>query len=260
MYLACHSAIMGLTSAAGYLLAVSTGIFGLLATLFGTPVIKIVAAGKRDKAYDPGDVDGVLAAIQRGMDATKLPLMKYSAYLPGLTRKNDKAHYTAADLAKAMAAPGAQATIRKGFYGPVLAVMRAENFDEALAIANATSYKLTGGKSFVTDVTNASRTLLMDLHTLQWDAALLQTFGVPAQLLPEIVPSSAIYGLTAGLDFIVTLRRRLARPAQQVLTLAERDLAIAPDQPDLDRGRASGRGERSLGSGVAERVAEPMNR
>lgn len=89
----------------------------------GKPVLKIVAAGKHDKAYDPGDVDGVLAAIQRGMDATKLPLMKYSAYLPGLIRKDDRAHYTAADLVKATAATGAQVSIRKGFYGPVLAVM-----------------------------------------------------------------------------------------------------------------------------------------
>jgi glycerol kinase len=42
----------------------------------------------------------------------------------------------------------------------------------------------------------------MDLTTLAWDADLLQTFGVPPQLLPEIVPSSAIYGKTTGLDFL----------------------------------------------------------
>ena len=92
-------------------------------TTQGKPVLKIVAAGKNDKAYDPADTASVLAAIQRGMDATKLPLMKYSAYLPGLARKDDKAHLSAADLAKALAMPGAQASIRKGFYGPVLAVM-----------------------------------------------------------------------------------------------------------------------------------------
>lgn len=52
---------------------------------------------------------------------------------------------------------------------------------------------LTGGPnggSHVTDVTNASRTLLMDLHTLQWDEGILKTLGIPLQMLPRIVPSS----------------------------------------------------------------------
>jgi glycerol kinase len=46
----------------------------------------------------------------------------------------------------------------------------------------------------VTDVTNASRTLLMNLHTLDWDAELLDAIGVPAAMLPEIRPSSEVYG------------------------------------------------------------------
>ena len=52
---------------------------------------------------------------------------------------------------------------------------------------------LTGGPdggSHVTDVTNASRTLLMDLNTLQWDHEILQILGIPSQILPAIVPSS----------------------------------------------------------------------
>ena len=52
---------------------------------------------------------------------------------------------------------------------------------------------LTGGPnkgSHVTDVTNASRTLLMDLNSLQWDEAILQALGIPQQILPRIVPSS----------------------------------------------------------------------
>jgi len=52
---------------------------------------------------------------------------------------------------------------------------------------------LTGGPdggSHVTDVTNASRTLLMDLYTLKWDEEILQTLGIPPQILPRIVPSS----------------------------------------------------------------------
>ena len=47
-----------------------------------------------------------------------------------------------------------------------------------------------GGGSHVTDVTNASRTMLMDLHTLDWDEEILQILGIPRQILPRIVPSS----------------------------------------------------------------------
>src|SRR5437764_3643819 len=46
----------------------------------------------------------------------------------------------------------------------------------------------------VTDVTNASRTLLMNIHTLEWDRDLLDVIGVPAAMLPEIRPSSEVYG------------------------------------------------------------------
>ncbi|MGW8312774.1 MAG: glycerol kinase GlpK [Desulfuromonadales bacterium] len=63
-------------------------------------------------------------------------------------------------------------------------------------------WRLTGGKTHVTDVSNASRTLLMDLQSLQWDAALLKPLGVPSAVLPEITPSSYIYGKTNGLDFL----------------------------------------------------------
>lgn len=62
-------------------------------------------------------------------------------------------------------------------------------------------WKLTGGRdggAFVTDVTNASRTMLMDLANLQWDDEMLGHFGVPAAVLPEIVSSvpSEPYGYT----------------------------------------------------------------
>jgi glycerol kinase len=54
-------------------------------------------------------------------------------------------------------------------------------------------WKLTGGLH-VTDPSNASRTMLMDLHTLDWDDELLDAIGVPRSMLPEIRPSSAVYG------------------------------------------------------------------
>ena len=61
-------------------------------------------------------------------------------------------------------------------------------------------WKLTGGGNkgvHATDVTNASRTQLMDLKTLQWDAELLRAFSIPAQILPRIGSSSEIYGRVA---------------------------------------------------------------
>lgn len=57
-------------------------------------------------------------------------------------------------------------------------------------------WNLTGGARHVIDVTNASRTLLCDISTGQWDDELLQIFNIPPQLLPEIVPSSGIVGVT----------------------------------------------------------------
>ncbi len=63
-------------------------------------------------------------------------------------------------------------------------------------------WRFTGGKAHVTDVSNASRTLMMELHNLDWDDDLLEPLGVPRSVLPEIVPSSSIYGTTEGLDFL----------------------------------------------------------
>ena len=57
-------------------------------------------------------------------------------------------------------------------------------------------WRLTGGKRHVTDASNASRTLLLNLRTLQWDDELLRVFNVPRAMLPEIVPSSGICGET----------------------------------------------------------------
>lgn len=57
-------------------------------------------------------------------------------------------------------------------------------------------YKLTKGKVFATDYTNASRTMLFNIHTLQWDKELLEIFHIPANMLPEVKNSSDIYGIT----------------------------------------------------------------
>lgn len=57
-------------------------------------------------------------------------------------------------------------------------------------------YKLTNGKVHVSDVTNASRTMLMNIDTLKWDQQLLDIWNIPAVILPEIKDSSEIYGTT----------------------------------------------------------------
>lgn len=57
-------------------------------------------------------------------------------------------------------------------------------------------WKLTGGAVHVTDYTNASRTMLYDIHRLQWDETLLKALNIPREILPEVRPSSEIYGYT----------------------------------------------------------------
>ena len=57
-------------------------------------------------------------------------------------------------------------------------------------------WNLTKGKVFVTDYTNASRTMLFDIHKKQWDEDILERLGIPGSMLPEVKPSSCIYGYT----------------------------------------------------------------
>ena len=57
-------------------------------------------------------------------------------------------------------------------------------------------YKLTNGRVFATDVTNASRTMLYNIHELCWDSELLEKFDIPSSMLPEVKDSSYIYGNT----------------------------------------------------------------
>lgn len=57
-------------------------------------------------------------------------------------------------------------------------------------------WNLTRGKVFVTDYTNASRTMLFDIHKRRWDQAILDKLGIPASMLPQVRPSSCLYGMT----------------------------------------------------------------
>ncbi|WP_303857217.1 glycerol kinase GlpK [Aminicella lysinilytica] len=57
-------------------------------------------------------------------------------------------------------------------------------------------WKMTGGKVHVTDYTNASRTMMFNIHTLEWDQEILDVLDIPTSMLPEVVPSSQVYGET----------------------------------------------------------------
>lgn len=63
-------------------------------------------------------------------------------------------------------------------------------------------FRLTGGAVHATDVSNASRTLFLNLRTLAWDPDLLRALGVPEAVLPEVRPSAGVFGTTRGLDFL----------------------------------------------------------
>ncbi len=62
-------------------------------------------------------------------------------------------------------------------------------------------WNLSGKKAHVTDYSNASRTLLYNIHTLSWDEELLELFGIPNAMLPEVKPSSHVYAHTAEKQF-----------------------------------------------------------
>ncbi|MDF9446057.1 FGGY family carbohydrate kinase, partial [Limosilactobacillus mucosae] len=57
-------------------------------------------------------------------------------------------------------------------------------------------WNLTGGRVHATDVTNASRTMLFNIHTRQWDQDILKLLDIPAQILPDVRSNSEVYGYT----------------------------------------------------------------
>ena len=66
-------------------------------------------------------------------------------------------------------------------------------------------YKLTKGKVFVTDVSNASRTMLFNIHILKWDTELLNLFDIPKAILPEVKSSSEVYGHTELFNYKIPI-------------------------------------------------------
>src|SRR6266513_1049108 len=77
---------------------------------------------------------------------------------------------------------------------------KAENGELAFGTVDSwLIWKLTGGQVHVTDVSNASRTMLLNIHTAEWDDELLKIFTVPWSMLPEVKASSKIYGVTGNI-------------------------------------------------------------
>lgn len=81
---------------------------------------------------------------------------------------------------------------------PGVSRLRRQGHVAAGTIDSYLIWQLSGGDSHVSDVSNASRTSLMNLKTGRWDAQLLDLFEVPADILPDISPSSAVLGHTRG--------------------------------------------------------------
>jgi glycerol kinase len=82
-------------------------------------------------------------------------------------------------------------------------------------------WNLTGGKIHATDASNASRTMLFNVHTLQWDDELLRLFNIPRSVLPQIVPSSGVLGTTDAALFGVALPIAGVAGDQQAATFGQ---------------------------------------
>ena len=82
-------------------------------------------------------------------------------------------------------------------------------------------WRLTGGKAHLTDATNASRTMLCNIHTGQWDDELLALFDIPKTLMPEIKDSSADFGITSPETFGAAIPIRGVAGDQQAATIGQ---------------------------------------
>ena len=82
-------------------------------------------------------------------------------------------------------------------------------------------WRLTGGRRHVTDVSNASRTLLFNIFTLQWDDELLRLLNIPREMLPEVLPSSHVYGHTDPQHFGAAIPIAAAAGDQQAATFGQ---------------------------------------
>lgn len=100
--------------------------------------------------------------------------------------------------------------------------IRAERGDLAFGtIDSFLIWRLTGGKAHLTDATNASRTMLCNIHTGRWDDELLALFDIPKTLMPEIKDSSADFGITSPEIFGAAIPIRGVAGDQQAATIGQ---------------------------------------
>ena len=96
-------------------------------------------------------------------------------------------------------------------------------------------WRLTGGRCHVTDYSNASRTLLFNIHTLDWDDELLAILDIPRAMLPEVRPSSEVYGQTAaewfGGRFRLPAMRATSRRPRSARPVSRRAARRTPTAP-----------------------------
>jgi len=110
-------------------------------------------------------------------------------------------------------------------------------------------WKLTGGKVHATDTTNASRTMLFNIHTMQWDDDLLALFNIPRSMMPEVRPCDAVYGET-------TVEGLFAEPIPIAGVLGDSHGALVGQ---MCFGKGSGKVTYGTGSSVMVNIGEePM--
>jgi glycerol kinase len=87
-------------------------------------------------------------------------------------------------------------------------------------------WRLSGGRLHVTDYSNASRTLIYNIHKLDWDDELLQSLDIPRAMLPQVLPSSQVYGETDASLFGVSIPIAAAAGDQQAATFGQTCFAV----------------------------------
>jgi len=92
-------------------------------------------------------------------------------------------------------------------------------------------WRLTGGRVHATDFTNASRTMLFNIRTLDWDENILYELDIPRCMLPEVYPSSHLYGTTRLEGVDIPLAAGISRPLCSVRPALPRGIARTPTAP-----------------------------
>ncbi len=159
----------------------------------GLPIDAVGISNQRESALlwetASGRPAGPVVSWQCGRSATRCEALKAQGYEPDVLAR------TGLTLNPMFSAGKLAWLLDEAPDGPVRAArgeLKAGTVDSWLL------WNLTGGARHATDHSNASRTQLMNLSTLDWDPEMARLFGVPIEALPQILPSDALFGETAG--------------------------------------------------------------